>query len=146
MDSGGGIGGVLCFAFVGGGRMTRKPKTNRVPRTRAGGEWTEAAFWGFVRSGLRGLSRRWPPLVRLAVERVKRKSQSANKRLKWEYQCEHCGQWFARKHVEVDHVVPCGQLKSFADLSVFAERLLCEADGLRVLCESCHQKRKKQNE
>jgi hypothetical protein len=122
--------------------MARRAKTNRVPRTRAGGEWTEAAFWGFIRSGMRQLSRRWPPLVRIALNEVKRKSQSENKRLKWEFQCNHCSEWFARKHVEVDHIVECGSLKSFADLSQFADRLFCEASGLRVLCVKCHQKRK----
>jgi len=122
--------------------VTRKPKTARVPRTRAGNEWTEAAFWAFIRSGLRGMSQRWPPLVRLAINRVRRKSQSENKRLKWEFQCEACNGWYSRKLVQVDHIVPCGTLKSFADLSSFAERLFCESDGLRVLCVTCHEKRK----
>jgi hypothetical protein len=129
---------------IEGAGMSRKAKTDRVPRTRAGGEWTEAAFWGFIRSGLRQLSRRWPPLVRHALERVKRKSQSDNKRLKWEFLCERCDQWFARKEVEVDHIEPCGSLKSFADLSVFADRLFCESDGLRVLCSECHLERRKE--
>jgi hypothetical protein len=129
---------------IEGAGMSRKAKTDRVPRTRAGGEWTEAAFWGFIRSGLRQMSRRWPPLVRHALNVVKRKSQSDNKRLKWEFQCEHCDQWFARKEVEVDHIEPCGSLKSFADLSVFADRLFCESDGLRVLCSKCHLERRKE--
>ena len=122
--------------------MSRKPKTNRVPKTRAGAEWTEAAFWGFIRSGLRQLSRRWPPLARHALNEARRKSQSENKRLKWEFLCDHCGDWLPRKRVQVDHIEPCGSLKSFADLSTFSERLFCEASGLRVLCVECHQKRK----
>jgi hypothetical protein len=124
--------------------MVRKAKTDRVPRTRAGGEWTEAAFWGFIRSGLRQLSRRWPPLVRHALNEAKRKSESDNKRLKWEFQCERCEGWFARKDVEVDHIEPCGSLKSFTDLSVFADRLFCESNGLRVLCSECHLKRREE--
>ena len=124
--------------------MSRKAKTNRVERTRAGGEWTEAAFWGFIRSGLRKLSMRWPPLVRLALDAVRRTNQSDNKRLKWEFQCERCEGWFARKEVEVDHIEPCGSLKSFADLSVFADRLFCESNGLRVLCSKCHLKRREE--
>lgn len=90
------------------------------------------------------MSRRWPPLVRHALNAVKRKSQSENKRLKWEFQCRQCQQWFSRKEVEVDHIEPCGTLKSFADLSVFADRLFCETDGLRVLCLDCHLKRKEE--
>ena len=119
-------------------KRTRAGKTNRVERTRAGGEWTEAAYWGFLRSGLRQMSRRWPPLVRLAINAVRRPSQSDNKRQKWEYQCATCGGWFARKNVEVDHVEPCGSLRSLQDVTGFIDRLFCEPDGLRVLCEACH--------
>lgn len=35
----------------------------------------------------------------------------------------------------------CGSLKSWQDMAVFAERLFCEADKLRVLCEQCHTAR-----
>lgn len=116
----------------------RKPKTNRVPRTRAGGEWTEAQFWAFIRSGLRSLSRKWPPIVRHAFNACRRPSQSENKRLKWEFQCNECQGWFPRKEVQADHIVPCGALKSFEDIPGFVERLLCNEDGIRVLCVTCH--------
>lgn len=86
------------------------------------------------------MSRRWPPLVEL-VNAVRRPNQSANKRLKWEFQCEDCDGWFPRKEVEVDHKLPCGSLRSLGDVAGFVERLFCEPDGLRVLCEGCHQER-----
>jgi len=118
----------------------RRPKTDRVPRTRAGGEWTEASFWGFIRSGLRQLSRRWPP--RAKVIRDKRVPYiGPNKRQKWAISCDCCGHLHQLAHVQVDHIVSCGPLKSFSDLPGFVERLLCEADGLRVLCSKCHEKR-----
>jgi len=112
------------------------------PRTRAGGEMTEARFFAFLRSGLRQMSRRWPPLVRHAMVAVRRKNESDNKRLKWEFQCATCRAWRPAKQVEVDHIVPCGSLKSFDDLRGFTERLFCEAEGLRVLCNVCHALRK----
>lgn len=118
-------------------KATRKPKTNRVPRTRAGGEWTEASFWNFLRSGFRRMSLRWPPLVRLALDKVRRPFAGGG-RQKWEYQCESCGKWFPRKEVEVDHIEPCGSLKCSDDLKSFVERLFCETDKLRVLCNECH--------
>lgn len=117
----------------------RRGKTDRVPKTRAGGEWTEAAFWGFLRSGLRQISRRWPPLVRIAAQMSRREYHGPNKRQKWEYLCAGCGQWYMRKEIEIDHRDGCGPLKSFVDLSVFAERLFCEADKLCVLCSRCHE-------
>lgn len=119
----------------------RRPKTSRVPRTRAGGEWTEAGFWGFLRSGFRQISRRWPPLARQALNAVRRKYSGPNKRQKWEYQCSACQQWFMGKEVQVDHIEPCGSLKAVEDIGPFVERLFAEPDKLRVLCEACHQQR-----
>ena len=119
----------------------RKPKTNRVPCTRAGGEWTEAAFWGFLRSILRQGSQKWPPIVRQALLAVRRANLGPNRRLKWEHQCSECGEWRPRKEVQVDHIVPCGELRSFGDLERFVRNLFCEADELRVVCEDCHQEK-----
>lgn len=123
----------------------RKPKTQRVPRTRAGGEWTEAGMWGFFRSNLRNMSRRWPPLVRLVFNKVRRPYKGPNKRQKWEYQCADCGQWFPRKKVQADHIVPCGPLTNWDEFKTFAERLFVETDGLAVRCETCHQIRTRKN-
>jgi 5-methylcytosine-specific restriction endonuclease McrA len=119
--------------------MKKKPKSPKVPRTRAGGEMTEAQFWGFLRSNLRLASRKWAPISRHALNACKRASQSDNKRLKFEHQCSACSGWFPRKQVEVDHIVPAGSLRSFEDIPGFVQRLFCEADGLVVLCEQCHQ-------
>lgn len=118
--------------------MGRKGKTERVPRTRAGGEWTEAAFWGFLRSNIRLISRKWPPRKNVLLA-ARRPSQSENKRLKWEHQCSECKGWFPAKEVEVDHLVPCGTMSSWDEFREFSERLFCEADGLTVHCKTCHQ-------
>ena len=81
---------------------------------------TEAAFFGWIRSLLRmRYMRGW----------------------KWEYQCADCKDWFLRKEVDIDHIVPCGTLKSFKDLSLFCERLFVEKEGLQVLCKVCHKKK-----
>ena len=122
--------------------MTRQPKTTRVPRTRATQTWTEAAFWQFLRSGLRRMSMRWPPIARDAIQAARRPYVGPNKRQKWEFQCSECGEWNMRKRVQVDHIEECGTLKSWQDFATFAERLFCEVDGLRVLCSTCHGKRK----
>ena len=109
----------------------------RVAKTRAGGRWSEARWWSFLRSGLRRMSVRWP--VKYDVLRdARRKSRSENKRLKWEFRCAQCGGWFAAKAVAVDHIVPVGTLRAFADLPGFVERLFCEAAGYQVVCTNCH--------
>ena len=113
------------------------PRKSRVPLTRADGTWSECRFWGFLRSGLRKMSQRWKPIY-TALHRQRRKSQSDNPRLKWEFCCEQCLKWYPRKEVAVDHIEDCGSLKSFDDVAGFMERLFCEADKLRVLCKDCH--------
>ena len=119
-------------------RTSRRAKTDRVPRTRAGETWTEAAFWGFLRAGLRRMSLRWPPRKQAELA-IRRKYVGPNVRQKWEYQCAQCGGWYMGKEIEVDHIHACGTLKSFSDLPGFVERLFCEQDGFQVLCKvNCH--------
>ncbi len=113
----------------------------RAQKVRCGGLWTNARFFTFIRSALRQASRRWPPLVREVFLRSRRPYTGPDKRTKFEYECSGCGGWFTAKHINVDHIVPCGTLKTFDDLPVFVERLFCEVDGLRLLCETCHEKR-----
>ena len=113
----------------------------KVERTRAGKEWTEARYWSFIRSGLRQMSRRYPPIARQVMIANRRPNESENKRLKWEYLCAGCGWWFPNSEVNLDHIVPCGSLKSYADVAGFVERLFCEPDGLQVLCTNCHKKK-----
>lgn len=43
------------------------------------------------------------------------------------------------RNIEVDHIIPCGILRSSDDLKGFVERLFCEADGLVVMCKKCHK-------
>ena len=112
-------------------------------RTRAGGEWTEARYWSFVRSVLRQGSRRYPPIVRHALEAVREPVRAKHKigRRKWEYRCDECGELFFRDQVQVDHIKPVGKLLDYDDLPEFVATLLCERDNLRVLCAQCHKER-----
>lgn len=111
-----------------------------VEKTRAGGTWSESKYFGFLRSGLRRMSSRWPVKYQV-MEEARRKYTGPDKRTKWEYQCNHCKQWFKTKDVSVDHIRPCGSLKSFEDLPAFVETLFCESENLQVLCKGCHQEK-----
>ena len=115
--------------------MAKKP---RVPRTRAGGKWTEARYWGFIRSALREANRRFPPRY---AAKAKAKKAVVGQRHRFEFQCACCEQWFKDKEVQVDHIVPAGTLRKYEDLPKFVENMFCEEDGLQVLCKTCHQKK-----
>jgi len=116
-------------------------KTPRVPRTRNANTLTDAAFFGSLRSALRRHYRFWKPAA-LALEAASRPTQSANKRLKKEYQCADCKEWFKRDDVEKDHIIPCGSLRSLDDVASFIERLTPEDPAaFQILCKPHHLKK-----
>jgi len=99
--------------------------------------WTHSRYWTFIRSGLRMLWNKYPVKYQVLQE-GRRPSKSKNKRLKWEFQCASCEDWFAQKNINVDHITPCGTLKSYDDLAVFTRRLFCKKEELQLLCDKCH--------
>lgn len=112
-------------------------------------EWTTAKFFGFIRSGLREKFNRYPPkyeklkAASVVIEDGTYKTGQKKGQTKYakRYQCASCQQLFMQKDVQVDHIEPAGQLKSFEDLPGFCERLFCGLDGLQVLCKTCHDKK-----
>lgn len=110
----------------------------RVERTHAGGTWTKARYWTFIRSALRKAWSKYPVKYQVLQE-ARRPSQLDDKRTKWQYQCNNCKGWFKTKEVQVDHIESAGSLKDYDDLPSFVSRLFCEKDNLQVLCHSCHK-------
>lgn len=106
-------------------------------KPRNAGTLTEAAFWQSIRSQLRKVSRWWKP-IQLCKQNARRPNQSNNRRLKWEFQCNNCKQWFPDALIKVDHLQECGSLNCANDAGGFIERLFCEVDGLQCLCSECH--------
>lgn len=112
-------------------------------------QWTEARFWGFIRSGLRQMASRYP--VKFAVLAAAQRGTAAlgapytgkgpkqgMNRVVKAYECNECKQLFKQKDVQVDHIVPAGTLKSYEDVSGFTERLFCGPEGMQILCTTCH--------
>lgn len=118
------------------GKYVRKTKTER---TRNAGTWTEAQYFSKIRSALRNAFRYYKPFQQ-ALDAASRPSQSLNKRLKKEYKCNHCGNWFPRKDVEIDHIEECGSLNSYDDIVPFIQRLAVEdSSSLQILCKEHHK-------
>ena len=111
----------------------------RVPRTHAGGTWTKARYFSFIRGALRRAAQRYP--VKFQVKEAARRPKPKGKagRHRFEYKCADCKKWFADKETEVDHIEGAGSLKEYDDLPGFCERLFCEPDNLQVLCKPCHR-------
>ena len=117
---------------------------------------TEAAFFGKIRSMLRKEWRHSQP-YRDALRRAKVSFEGTGRR-KFSMRCEQCSIEYALGEriivgktkqgkdkdalaYQVDHKIDAGTLKTFDDLSGFAERLFCSPDELQVLCWHCHHKK-----
>lgn len=112
--------------------------TQRVKRTRAGGTWTEARYFSFIRSALRNASSRYPVKFAVKQKARRKKKKGTGGRHRFEYQCAKCKKWYLDKQVSVDHINPAGSLKTYEDLPQFVETLFCEEDNLQILCHPCH--------
>jgi hypothetical protein len=97
----------------------------------------EKKFWTWLRSGLRSMSRRYPPIYE-ALAAAKRPYSGPNKKQKVCYECAKCGTLESAKNVAVDHTIDCGKLASWEDVQGFMARLFCGKEGLAVLCHVCH--------
>lgn len=121
-------------------RAVEKKKVSipRVPRTRNAGTMTESQFFARIRSAMRQAFRWWKPMMK-ALEAASRTYQGPSKRVKKEYQCAHCENWFLRRQVEIDHREECGSLSCYDDIATFIQRLTREEiDAYQVLCRGCH--------
>lgn len=111
------------------------------PKTRCGGEWTEAKFTAFIKNNLRMASRKWSPISQaLKNARVRRGF----------YKCAGCKEEVPAsskndngkriKNAVVDHINPIIDPKvGFTTWDDCIERMFCEADNLQVLCYDCHK-------
>ena len=125
------------------------PSPKRGEKTRNMGTWTEAFYWSTVRSLLRNGFKYYKP-----ISECRRRARVG----KGKYKCENCGkivpayvwdtyksgkkkgQKYKRSFVQVDHIVPVGQLRCSLDLPEFLERLTCEdPNGYRLICLDCHK-------
>ena len=116
-------------------------KNPKVPRTRNANSMTESEYWGKVRSALRKAFAYWKP----AQEALKmaecgtRKNPKTGRDRKI-YRCAACGEADFPEQMQIDHIEPCGSLKSLWDIAPFLDRLTCEdSSKFQVLHKTCHQ-------
>lgn len=108
---------------------------------RNGGEWTEARFTSFVKSGLRSTSRRWPPKYEcLGDAFVGKQVCSVSGRLGKHYRCAGCNGNYAARFVQVDHINPIIDPNTgFTSWDDVVNNMFCEKHNLQVLCSVCHK-------
>lgn len=121
-------------------RKNKKQKVKKVVEKPFGdGTLTNSAFFGMIRSALRQKSRFFIT-IKNCRERARIPYNGSNKRKKWLYKCEECGNLFDAKDTVVHHKIECGGLTSFEDLAGFTQRLFCDSENLALICNECHIK------
>jgi len=120
----------------------KKPVKNpKVARTRGAGTLTEAQYWAKVRNALRQTFSRWKPAYAALKQaecgtRINPKTGKDRK----VYRCAMCGGADYPELMQIDHIEPCGSLRSAEDMVQFLERLTCEdTSKFQVLHKTCHQ-------
>lgn len=114
-------------------------KRIKADKTHNNNTLTESEYFSKIRSGLRRTFMYWRPMM-VALENASRKYTGENKRIKKEYQCRGCGEWFTRKNIQIDHIIPCGSLKHFDDIVPFIQRLTQEdPNSYQAICGDCHK-------
>lgn len=107
---------------------------------RNNGLWTEARFNSFIKGGLRGISRRWPPKYQAIAEAYTgTKINNASGRMAKHYRCAECLGEYPAKMINADHIEAIIDPEvGFVDWDTVIERMFCEKDGLQILCSGCH--------
>ena len=117
-------------------------------KTRCSGQWTEARYNSFIKSGIRSLTRKWKPMFDALKDAATEKKVNAKTgRIAQHYKCAHCGGQFPVKEVAIDHIEPIVPIAGFTTWDDVISRALCEKSGFQVLCKPCHLiKSKEENE
>jgi len=138
-----------------------KVKNPRVPRTRVGNTLTEAAYFGLIRSTLRKGLTYYPSKTMAYAAIPKRVSHYIDKKTKrgslvlykkdsprgkkgtpiqvpvYERLCARCTDW--HDVIQMDHIIPCGSLRTFDDIGGWCKRAFCEPEDYQGLCKPCHK-------
>ena len=100
---------------------------------------SEAEYFSKIRSAFRKTFQFWKPGTE-ALKLVSRPYKGTNKLAKTEYQCAGCKEWFLRKNVHIEHIIPCGSLRTYDDIVPFLKRLTTENIlDFQIMCKECHQ-------
>ena len=113
-----------------GRRLPITPVPREIPKPRCGGRWSEARYSSFIKSALRGATRRWAP--KWDAKRAARVGRN-------QYRCSTCSKTVPNRNTHMDHKLPVVDVvQGFVGWDIYIERLFVERDGWRLLCKACH--------
>ena len=100
------------------------------------------AFFTYLRGCLRKAWSRNPIKLNVLKKRryqISNPNPNGKKPTVWGATCAMCENDFVLKEINVDHIIPAGQLNQTEDIQGFVERLLyVTEDDLRLVCKGCN--------
>ena len=101
---------------------------------------TPAAFWAWVRGGVRGaVWKRYPAKLEWKKKQMFPPPPGYTGKAKSLGECHYCKEHFAASHLEVDHVHQAGTLNSWETFAQFVKNLLAVGDNWVLACKPCHK-------
>jgi len=114
--------------------------------------WEETDVWDnesqyltWIRGQLRQIWSDWPlknefkDSMCVDVTPEMRDKYHLHKQTKKAAQCVFCKQWFAKSHLQVDHIADAGSIKNQSSVGEFLSRLLCSKSNMQLTCPPCHK-------
>lgn len=103
---------------------------------------TKSSWFSYLRGCLRKCWSKHPEklnLLKKMRKQIPNPNPKGNKATVWGATCAMCGNDFVIKDIQVDHIVPAGQLNKTEDIQGFVERLLyVREEDLRCCCKNCN--------
>lgn len=100
---------------------------------------SEAAFWAYLRGGLRLIWSRYPPKLAWKKAQMQPPPEGYTGRAKSMGRCVYCNELFAASHLEVDHVSQAGSMNSWETAVTFLHNLLDCNNNWVLACRPCHK-------
>lgn len=101
---------------------------------------TPAAFWAWVRGGIRGaVWKRYPAKLDWKRDQMVPPPEGYTGRAKSLGKCHYCKEMFAASHLEVDHVKQAGSCNSWETANQFMKNLLDTNNNWVLACRPCHK-------
>jgi len=101
---------------------------------------TPAAFWAWVRGGIRGaVWKRYPAKLDWKRDQMVPPPDGYTGRAKSLGKCHYCGEMFSASSLEVDHVEMAGSCNSWETAGKFLQNLLNTNGNWVLACKPCHK-------
>lgn len=101
---------------------------------------SKSAFLTYLRGAIRkALWSRYPPKIEWKNSQCTKPPENYIGKAKSGANCHYCNEWFAKSHLEVDHVQQAGGFQDIDGLSQWISKLIDVNNNWVLACKPCHK-------